>query len=329
MPAIAKKYGLKVTAGTYLDHRDQHNDDEIAALIELVRDNDNIDQVLVGNETLLRNDMSTNSLIDYLDRVRAQVKVPVSTAEPWHIWEKYPQLARHVDFITTHLLPYWEKFPRKDAIGLGVLARYDDLQKRFPGRRILIGEVGWPSAGDRKELATPSIEDESQFLRQWVQVAAARNIDYFIVEAFDQPWKQPFEGRVGSYWGVFNADRQPKFAFTGTVTEDPSWPWKAAVASLLALLPMFFFRAPFHPLPLARPALLLRADPALRFGAGVVGDAALRVLSRSVRLGDADRAVSGAVGDHLHPADQRIRVHRSHVAAALDARVRLALAAAR
>ncbi|HET7798224.1 MAG TPA: glycosyltransferase, partial [Nevskia sp.] len=245
IPAIAKKYGLKVTAGTYLDHRDQHDDDEIAALIQLVRDNDNIDQVLVGNETLLRNDMSTNSLIGYLDRVRAQVKVPVSTAEPWHIWEKYPQLARHVDFITTHLLPYWEKFPRKDAIGLGVLARYDNLQKLFPGRRIVIGEIGWPSAGDRKELATPSIEDESQFLRQWVQVAAARNISYFIVEAFDQPWKEPFEGRAGSYWGVFNADRQEKFPFTGSVTEDPAWPWKAIVASLLALLPMFWFTRNF------------------------------------------------------------------------------------
>jgi len=245
IPAIAKKYGLKVTAGTYLDHRDQHDDDEIAALIQLVRDNDNIDQVLVGNETLLRNDMSATALIGYLDRVRAQVKVAVSTAEPWHIWEKYPQLADHVDFITTHLLPYWEKFPRKDAIGLGVLQRYDNLQKRFPGRRILIGEVGWPSAGDRKELATPSIEDESQFLRQWVQVAAARNIDYFIVEAFDQPWKEPFEGRVGSYWGVFNADRQEKFAFTGSVTEDPGWPWKALVASLLALLPMFWFTRHF------------------------------------------------------------------------------------
>ena len=242
IPAIAKKYGLKVTAGTYLDHRDQHDDDEIAALIQLARDNDNIDEVLVGNETLLRNDMGVDKLIRYIDRVRAQTKARVSTAEPWHVWEKYPQLAKHVDFITTHLLPYWEKIPRKDAVGIGVLARYNELQSRFPGKHIVVGEVGWPSAGDRKETATPSIEDESQVLHQWVKEAAWRHIDYFIVEAFDQPWKETFEGRAGPYWGVFNADRQPKFDFNGHGhVEDPGLAMEGAHRTLLALLPMFWF----------------------------------------------------------------------------------------
>ncbi|MGH8121583.1 MAG: glycosyltransferase, partial [Rudaea sp.] len=244
-PAIAKKYGLKVLAGTYLDHRLQRNEDEIAALIEATRRNDNIDRVMVGNETLHRGDMGVDKLIGYIDRVRAQVKVPVSTAEPWYIWMKYPQLARHVDFITVHLLPYWEKIPRKDAVGIGVLKRYNEMQSAFPGKHILIGEVGWPSAGDRISVATPSVEDEAQFVRQWVKEAAARKIDYYLMEAFDQPWKEGIEGRVGAYWGTYGADREPKFGFTGTVIEDPSWPLKAAVACLLALLPMFFFARHF------------------------------------------------------------------------------------
>ena len=245
IPALAKKYGIKVLGGTFLDRRWQRNEDEISALIDSTRRNDNVDRVLVGNETLLRGDMSVDTLIAYIDRVRAQVKVPVSTAEPYWVWRKYPQLAQHVDFITIHLLPYWEKFPRKDAVGIGVLKNYYELQSLFPGKHILIGEVGWPSAGDRKSVATPSVEDEAQFIRQWVKEASFRKIDYYLMEAFDQPWKEGIEGRVGAYWGVYGADRQPKFSFTGPVTEDPSWPLKALIASLLALLPMFFFARHF------------------------------------------------------------------------------------
>ncbi|MBS0582331.1 MAG: benzoate transporter, partial [Proteobacteria bacterium] len=246
VPAIAKKYGLKVLAGTYLDRRWQRNEDEIAALVKSVRENDNIDRVMVGNETLLRADMGVDDLIAYLDRVRAQVKVPVSTAEPPWVWKKWPQLADHVDFITVHLLPYWEKdIPRKDAVGIGVLGNYVQMQSAFPGKKILIGEVGWPSAGDRRTVATPSVEDEAQFIRQWVKEAGWRKIDYFIMEAFDQPFKEADEGRVGAYWGVYGADRQPKFSFTGRIVEDPSWPKKAILASLLALLPMFFFARHF------------------------------------------------------------------------------------
>jgi exo-beta-1,3-glucanase (GH17 family)/cellulose synthase/poly-beta-1,6-N-acetylglucosamine synthase-like glycosyltransferase len=245
VPGIAKKYNLKVMAGTWMDHRTQHNDDEIAALIESVRTNDNIDRVLIGNEVLLRNDMGVNDLIAYLDRVRAQVKVPVSTAEPPFIWKKYPQLAEHVDFITVHLLPYWEKIPRKDAVGNGVLFNYYDLVSRFPGKHVVIGEVGWPSAGNRQEVASASVEDEALFLRQWLNEGARRKIDYYLMESFDQPYKEQFEGRAGPYWGMFNADRQLKFSLTGPVIEDPIWPWKAAAASLLAFLPMFWFVSRF------------------------------------------------------------------------------------
>ncbi len=92
----------------------------------------------------------------------------------------------------------------------------------------MIGEVGWPSAGDRISVATPSLEDEAQFMRQFVKEANWRKIDYYLEEAFDQPWKEGIEGRVGAYWGVYGADRQPKFSFTGPVTQDPSWPSQGA-----------------------------------------------------------------------------------------------------
>ncbi|HEX3897298.1 MAG TPA: glycosyltransferase, partial [Rudaea sp.] len=245
VPELARKYGLKVLAGAYLDHRDQHNEDELQALIDSARKNDNVDRLMVGNETLLRNDMGVDHLIGYIDRARAQTRKPVSTAEPWHIWLKYPQLAQHVDFITVHLLPYWEGYPRRDAIGLYVLMRYYQLQSAFPGKHIVIGEVGWPSSGDRIKGATASVADEALFIRQWLNVAAERQFDYYLMESYDQPYKESFEGRVGAYWGMFGADREPKFALAEPVTEDPAWPWKAAISCLIALLPMFWFARHF------------------------------------------------------------------------------------
>ncbi len=116
------------------------------------------------------------------------------------------------------------------------------MRQRFPNKHIVVGEIGWPSNGDRRERAYPSISNEAIFDREWLIWAKAHDVDYYLLEAFDQPWKESLgEGRTGAYWGIFDADRQPKFPFTGPVTEDTGWPWKALAASLLALIPMIWF----------------------------------------------------------------------------------------
>jgi exo-beta-1,3-glucanase (GH17 family)/cellulose synthase/poly-beta-1,6-N-acetylglucosamine synthase-like glycosyltransferase len=257
IPRIAKFYGMSIMAGAWIEGRAERNERELSALIALSRKNDNIDRAIVGNEVILRGDLSVKDLINYLDRARAQLKIPVSTAEPLDTWQRHPELAQHVDFITVHILPYWERIARKDAVGF-VLGQYHELQKLFPGKPIVIGEVGWPSNGNRQEYAQPSLADEAHFLRDWFNVAAGNKIDYYVMEAIDQPWKEALGGhRVEAYWGVFNANRQQKFAFTGTVIEDPIWPWKAGLASLLALLPMFWFARHFIRLRLAGLAFFL------------------------------------------------------------------------
>src|SRR6185437_7815152 len=139
-----------------------------------------------------------------------------------------------------HLLPYWDRVPRKDAVG-DALMRYQRLQQLYPNKHIVISEVGWPSNGNRLDLDKPSIENEAIFLREWFQVARAQHLDYYAMEAFDQPWKQQVSGLVEAYWGVINADQQRKFPLTGPVLEDSTWPWKALASGLLALIPMIWF----------------------------------------------------------------------------------------
>jgi len=247
---LAEKDGLQVLAGAWIDRRLDNNEKEIDTLIAQARRYPNsIGRVIVGNEVLFRNDIPPEQLMGYVDRVRAAIHQPVSIAEPWHIWAKYPELVEHVDFITVHLFPYWngiaavgngsgeDRFPAiKDALG-----SYETLHKMYPNKPIVIGEIGWPSNGDRFKYADPSVSNEAIFLRTWFNEAKKRNIDYYIMEAFDQPWKEALSGRTEAYWGMFNADRQLKFPFTGPVTEDTAWPWKALAASLLALIPMVWF----------------------------------------------------------------------------------------
>ena len=253
---LAKNNGLKVMAGAEIDKRLDNNEKEIAMLIAMARQYPGtINRVIVGNEVLFRNDLPPEQMIAYLDRVRAALHQPVSIAEPNYIWLKYPELADHVDFITIHLFPFWNGIPvvantrdpklRYAALN-DALGSYHSIKQRFPNKPIVVGEIGWPSNGDRHEYADPSISNEAIFDRNWLNAAKAENIDYFLFEAFDQPWKEDLgEGRTGAYWGIFNADRQPKFPFTGPVTEDTAWPWKALAASLLALFPMIWFARSF------------------------------------------------------------------------------------
>jgi hypothetical protein len=119
--------------------------------------------------------------------------------------------------------------------------RYDQLRKAFPDKPILIAEVGWPSHGNRLDQAVASQVNQARFLRNFLDTADKRGMDYFVMEAFDQPWKREIEGTVGAYWGLLDVDRGPKFAMTGPVTENTWWPAQAGIATLLALLPMAWF----------------------------------------------------------------------------------------
>ena len=264
VPALAREFGMTVTAGAWLARDKSANDLEIKGLISLARDNGNIERVMVGNETLLRGDLTPAELIQYVDIVKKRVRVPVSTAESWDIWltrdrEKSKQmheLARRLDFITVHLLPYWEGVPRVNAV-THVIRRYEEMRREYPNQKIVIGEVGWPSGGSRVPIknlerpndpltfSTASVADEAQFIREFLPVARQKKLDYYLMEAIDQPWKRNNEGRTGAYWGIFNADRQPKFSFDGPVLSDPRWPRKATAASLLALFPIIAFCVAF------------------------------------------------------------------------------------
>jgi exo-beta-1,3-glucanase (GH17 family)/glycosyltransferase involved in cell wall biosynthesis len=240
VPEIARKYGLRVAAGAWVDARSERNEDEIGSLIHLARANRNVTRALVGNEAILRNDLPVARLIEYIAEVRQSVRVPVGTAEPWHVWMDHPELAAAVDFIAIHVLPYWEGIGVDEAVNYALL-RYEMVQARYPGKPVIITEVGWPSDGRVRRDAVPSAENQARFMRAWLNAARARDVDFFVMEAFDQPWKRTIEGRVGAYWGVYDAERQAKFSLNGPVERWSLWAPLAAASSLLAAGPILLF----------------------------------------------------------------------------------------
>jgi exo-beta-1,3-glucanase (GH17 family)/cellulose synthase/poly-beta-1,6-N-acetylglucosamine synthase-like glycosyltransferase len=233
VPPIAAEFGLKVTVGAWIDKDEDRNEREIRSALELARRYSNVNAIVVGNETTLRAEKSVPDLIKLIQRVKRSSPVPVTTGEIWTVWIDHPELASAVDFIAAHILPYWEGFDAKTAVD-HTIEFYDKLRRVHPGKRIVIAEFGWPSAGYNFHKAEPGRLEQAAVVRDFVTRADAYGIDYNIVEAIDQPWKT-FEGGVGPYWGLFDASRQPKFSWTGAIT-DPDYLKRAGLALLLGVL---------------------------------------------------------------------------------------------
>lgn len=233
IPPIADEFGLKVTVGAWIDKDEKRNERELRAALDLAKKYRNVNGIVVGNEVIYRGEKKIDELIRIIQRVRRESPVPVTTGEIHSVWIEHPELVAAVDFIAPHILPYWEGIPASGAVDQAIRL-YDRLRQAYPGKRIVIAEFGWPSAGYNRRAADPGRIAQAEVLRDFVARAEALGIDYNIVEAFDQPWKT-FEGSVGPYWGLFDAARNPKFPWTGPVVNPDHWK-NAGIALLLGLL---------------------------------------------------------------------------------------------
>jgi glucan 1,3-beta-glucosidase len=237
VPALARKHGLKVLQGIWLGRDADRNQIELDTAIRLANEyRDVMAGVVVGNEVLLRGEMSAADLANIIRGVNEKVDVPVTYADVWEFWTRNPVLAGAADFITIHILPYWEDFPiAADKAGAHVDSIKQQVAKVFPGREILIGETGWPSAGRMREQALPSPSEQARVIHDILAVSKAQGYRVNIIEAFDQPWKRVKEGTVGGHWGFLDAgSRNFKFAWGQPVSDHPYWIMQAAGGILLA-----------------------------------------------------------------------------------------------
>ncbi|KQZ02487.1 hypothetical protein ASD45_09680 [Pseudolabrys sp. Root1462] len=236
---IAKRYGMQVLQGAWVSNDPVKTRIQIdAALAIAERYPETVRAIIVGNEALLRGDISGPDLAALIRDVKAKSKVPVTYADVWEFWLRSPEVAANVDFITIHILPYWEDFPipaRQAA------EHVDAIRKRiaaaFAPKDVVIGEVGWPSQGRMREGALPSPANQAEVIQDVLALAARENYRVNVIEAYDATWKRAQEGVVGGYWGLFDAGhRQMKFVWGAPVSNHPEWKWQAAGGMVFALL---------------------------------------------------------------------------------------------
>ena len=238
VPEIARRYGMTVSLGIWISADLEKNDKEIELGIRTALANRRtIDRVIVGNETQLFGYVSPDQLNTYIQRVREALpaRIKITTAEPWSTWMLTPEIGEYVDVIFVHLLPYWENVDITGALRASQNF-YNHIQGEFPDKQVVVGEAGWPSEGRTRGRAEATAANEGYFLRGFVQFAQEKGWDYYLFEAYDQPWKNQGEGAVGAYWGLFDASGNPKFAFTGLLRTFPEWRGYAFMASIISLL---------------------------------------------------------------------------------------------
>lgn len=226
VPQLASKVGLKVILGIWLG-RDRVKNAALAdTAVALAREfSGTVTSVIVGSEVLLRGEMTVADLREIIRSVRARIDTPITYADSWDYWLRYREMAADVDFVTIHMLPFWEDEPiRAEDAAAHVIDIYRKVQLAFPGKNILIGEAGWPSKGRMREVSLPSRINQARFISELLDRAGREKIRVNVFEAYDEPWKRQWEGTVGAHWGLFDGvTRQIKHAAGSAVSNYPFW----------------------------------------------------------------------------------------------------------
>lgn len=208
-PGIAKEMGLKSMVGAWIDYDLDYNETELANAIAIANRGE-AGILAVGNEVLLRGEISEDQMIAYIERAKAETNVPVGYVDAYFIFENYPRLAEACDVILVNCYPFWEGYPIEHA-HIYMREMFRRAQRVANGKPVIIAETGWPNLGSSEMSAEPSRLNAMKYFVDAVQWAQSENVDLFYFAGFDENWKIEKEGDVGAYWGLWDKDGQPKY----------------------------------------------------------------------------------------------------------------------
>jgi len=239
VPELASKVGLKVLLGVWIGDNRQKNRLLSDTAISLAKQYpDTVQAVIVGNEVMLRGEMTPAVLRETIRYVKSRVNVPVTYADVWEYWLLYREIAEDVDFVTIHVLPYWENMPvRAEDAAAHVVAIQKQVALALPGKEILIGETGWPSNGRMREGALPSRTNQARIVSEILDLAKREKFRVNLIEAYDALWKREWEGTVGGNWGLFDGVyRKLKYPAGIAISDYPFWKQQMEGGMVLAVL---------------------------------------------------------------------------------------------
>lgn len=210
IPGIARENGLQTMVGVWLDDDREQNEVEIANAIA-VANAGHADILGVGNEVLLRGDLTEDELLDYIRRVKHAVNnVPVGYVDAYFEFVDHPRITAACDVLLANCYPFWEGCPAEHAL-LYMKEMYRRVVNVANGKRVIISETGWPNVGTPTKGAVPSFANAIKYFIDTCQWAEQDGIEIFYFSSFDETWKVGAEGDVGAYWGLWDKDGKPKY----------------------------------------------------------------------------------------------------------------------
>ena len=211
IPRIAHELGMKTLVGAWLGTDRAINEREIEGVIAVAQAG-HADIVAVGNEVMLREDLSEDELLACIERVRQALPgVQVGYVDAYYLFEKHPRITAACDVVLTNCYPFWEGVPREHALPY-MQSMLQRTRAAAPGKRIVISETGWPDQGSAFRGSVPSVEATKRYFVDTMHWTQSEGIEVFWFAAFDEAWKVGAEGDVGAYWGLWDKDGRPKFS---------------------------------------------------------------------------------------------------------------------
>lgn len=210
IPRLAKEYGFKTLVGAWLGEEKDKNEQELEGLIALANAG-YVDVAAVGNEVMYRGELEEEELIEYILRARQALNaIPVGYVDAYYEFTNRPKITEVCDVILANCYPYWEAC-HIDYSLLYMKQMYYQAVQAAPGKRVIITETGWPSAGDALGAAEPGYENALKYFINAQDWSQREGIEMFYFSAFDEGWKVGAEGSVGAFWGLWDANEQCKF----------------------------------------------------------------------------------------------------------------------
>lgn len=211
IPELAKQLQLKTMVGAWISNDKIRNEKEIDSLIHLANTG-RVDIAAVGNEALHRGEISEGELISYINKVKNAIPkhIEVGYVDAYYQFLERPKLIDACDLILCNFYPFWEGGANEFAWSyLNNMLEVTKLVSN--GKRIIITETGWPSAGEVIEQAIPSRVNAMKYFIMAQQWATTNHIDLFYFSSFDESWKIEQEGKIGTSWGLWDKNENFKY----------------------------------------------------------------------------------------------------------------------
>lgn len=210
IPVAARRKGLKTMVGAWIDNDKDKNDREINGLIKLAKAG-HVDIAVVGNEVLLREELSEKIILEYISKVKkALPNMPVGYVDAYFQFSERPKLVEACDVVLANCYPFWEGCDI-DQTSAYLKKMFEVTKIAANGKPVIITETGWPSQGDNTKQAQPSHDNAMKYFVKTNNWANQNGVEMFYFSTFDESWKVHNEGDVGQRWGLWDKNENLKF----------------------------------------------------------------------------------------------------------------------